>query len=60
MPQPDAYRIYQALARFTLAEIAADTSDPSERSTARRDMFIDGVELFLDGIRRRAEDQRHI
>jgi TetR/AcrR family tetracycline transcriptional repressor len=60
MPQPDAYTIYQALARFTLAEIAADTSDPTERSTVRRDMFIDGVELFLDGIRRRAEDQGHV
>jgi AcrR family transcriptional regulator len=60
VPQPDAYRIYQALARFTLAEIAADTSDPTQRSTVRREMFIDGVEVFLDGIRRRAEDQRHI
>jgi AcrR family transcriptional regulator len=58
MPQPDANRIYQALARFTLAEIAADTSDPQARSTVRREMFIDGVELLLDGIRRRTNDQR--
>ena len=57
MPQPDAYRIYQAMARFTLAEIAADTSEPKEKNTVRRDMFIDGVELFLDGIRRRTEDR---
>jgi AcrR family transcriptional regulator len=55
MPHADAYRTYQALARFTLAAIAADTSDPKETSTARRDMFVDGVEVFLDGIRRRTE-----
>jgi AcrR family transcriptional regulator len=57
IPQPDAFRIYQALARFTLAEIAADTSDPNERSTIRRALFIDGVELLLDGIRRRTENR---
>jgi TetR/AcrR family transcriptional regulator, tetracycline repressor protein len=57
MPPPEAYRIYQALARFALAEIAADTSDPNERSSVRREMYIDGVEVFLDGIRRRIEDR---
>jgi TetR/AcrR family transcriptional regulator, tetracycline repressor protein len=57
MPQPDAYRIYQAIARFTLAEIAADTSDPNERSAVRRDMFIDGVDVFIDGIRWRTEER---
>lgn len=57
MPQPDSYRIYQAFARFTLAEIAADTSDPHEAGSVRREMFIEGVEVFLDGIRRRAEDR---
>ena len=58
MPQNDAYRIYQALARFTLAEIAADTSDPNDSSAVRREMFAVGVELLLDGIRRRTEHQR--
>jgi AcrR family transcriptional regulator len=57
MPQTDAYTIYQALARFTLAEIAADTSDPRDSSPVRRGMFVDGVELLLDGVRRRTEHQ---
>jgi TetR/AcrR family tetracycline transcriptional repressor len=60
LPKPDAYRIYQTCARFTLAEIAADTSDPGDKSAARREMFVDGVELLLDGIRRRLEGQRDI
>jgi AcrR family transcriptional regulator len=58
IPQDDAYRIYQALARFTLADIAADTSDPKEASNVRREMFIDGVDVFFDGIRRRTEERQ--
>jgi hypothetical protein len=54
IPQADEYRIYQTCVRCTLAEIAADTSVPTERSSERRQMFVDGVELLLDGIRRRA------
>lgn len=59
LPQPAAYRVYQTCARWTLAEIAAETSNPSDDHSVGRQYFADGNELFLTAVRHLVETQRN-
>ena len=49
MPEAEAYRVYQTCARWALAEIAAETAVAP--GPARREVFVDGLEILLRGIR---------